>query len=100
MKTSITYLIALSLILVSCKQTVKEAPEATESHSVHQEIANDPYLNNDWVNEMALDNGSKWAANAETTTGVAAMTKLIAGSNTSSKEDYNQLGNGLNDLKN
>lgn len=100
MKTSITYLLALSLILVSCKQTVKEDPKATDSHSVHQEMASDSHLDNDWVNEMALDNGSKWEANVETTMGVAAMTKLIAETKTSSKEDYNQLGNGLNDLKN
>lgn len=87
-------------MLLSCKQTVKEDPKATESHSDHQEIANDTHLNNDWVNEMALDNGSKWAANVETTTGVSAMSKLIADTKTASKEDYNRLGNGLNDLKN
>lgn len=100
MKTSITYLLALSLILVSCKQTVKEDSKATDSHAVQQEIVSDLHLDNDWVNEMALDNGSKWVANLETTTGVAAMTKLIQETKTASKDDYQQLGNQLNDLKN
>ena len=100
MKTSIVYLMVLSLTLVSCKQSAKESQKATDSHSVQQEIGSDLHLDNDWVNEIALDNGSKWEANVETTMGVAAMTKLIAEAKTSTKEDYNKLGNGLNDLKN
>lgn len=49
---------------------------------------------------MTLNNGTKWEANLETTTGVADMAKLIGETKTISVEDYRILGNGLNDLKN
>ncbi|MDX1328296.1 MAG: hypothetical protein R3299_11390, partial [Arenibacter sp.] len=57
-------------------------------------------LNTNWVEEMSLNNGTKWEANLETTTGIADMAKLVAETKTISVEDYRNLGNGLNEVKN
>ncbi|MCM4167449.1 hypothetical protein KCTC52924_01056 [Arenibacter antarcticus] len=100
MKTKITFLLLLSLSLINCKQAVKESPKSAETQITTMETNQDLHLNNDWVSEIALNNGIKWEANLETTTGVAAMSKLISESKTTSTEDYKRLGNALNEVKN
>ena len=96
MKTKITFLILLSLTFINCKQTVKEEAKS-RANTVTVKV---PHLNNDWVGEIALNNGIKWEANLETTFGVDAMGKLISETKTDSIEDYRNLGNALNEIKN
>ncbi len=96
MKTKITLLILLALTFMNCKQTVKEKAKP-QANTVTDKV---PNLNNDWVGEMSLNNGIKWEANLETTLGVDAMGKLISETETRSLEDYRNLGNALNNIKN
>ena len=100
MKLKITFLIVLSLNFINCKQEVKVEAKSKDTaiSSTKQEKA--PHLNNNWVAEMALNNGAKWEANLETTSGVANMAKLIAERKTISLGDYRNLGDSLNDVKN
>lgn len=96
MKTKIIFLMILALSFINCKQAVKEdtkSPGKTASGSEQK-------LNTNWVEEMSLNNGTKWEANLETTTGIADMAKLVAETKTISVEDYRNLGNGLNEVKN
>ena len=99
------------LALVSCKDSKKEehvtehntqeqvSTEAVshKEHETHQENA---VLNNNWMNEIQLDNGAKWLADKQTTEGVNTMLKLISESKTETVEDYLSLANKLNDRKN
>lgn len=65
----------------SCKQA-EEKPSAekiTETESHHSE------------DELRLDNGQKWKANAETTQGVLAMQELMDDFRDSKNSNYNQL---------
>ena len=100
MKLKITFLIVLSLNFINCKQEVKV--EAKSKDTVISTTKNNkaPHLNNNWVAEMALNNGAKWEANLETTSGVANMAKLIGETKTISVEDYRNLGDSLNNVKN
>jgi hypothetical protein len=100
MKLTITFLIVLSLNFINCKQKVKVEAKSKDAVSSYTKMDQVPHLNNNWVAEMTLNNGTKWEANLETTTGVADMAKLIGETKTISVEDYRILGNRLNDLKN
>jgi hypothetical protein len=85
---------------MNCKQTVKEDANPKETQLTNSKTDKVPQLNNDWVAEMALNNGIKWEANLETTFGVDAMGQLILETETRSIEDYRNLGNALNEIKN
>ena len=105
MKRTAILLSAFSLLMISCKETKNENHAAdetitteTSSHETHTESANE--LNNDWVDDIVLNNGVKWQANKETTDGVRAMLSLITKSQASTIEDYNELGDKLNGVKN
>ncbi len=98
---NISLLFALiSLVLMSCKQAKKEDEKTTEIQTEAKTVESEYKLNNDWVNEIILNNGIKWQANLETTNGVGAMLSLIGGSKLSSRNDYKKLGDGLNEIKN
>ncbi|MCM4172665.1 hypothetical protein DHD32_14330 [Arenibacter sp. TNZ] len=100
MKTKIILFAILSLGYLSCKQAIKEDATSKETYITNGETEKVPHLNNDWVAEMALNNGIKWEANLETTSGIAAMSKMIAETKTLSLEDYRNLGNTFNEVKN
>lgn len=70
--------------------TVEAKPQANPGEDTHAS----------WMDEITLDQGAKWAANAETTSGVAQMIALIGSTQTDGLEDYHRLGNGLNEIKN
>jgi len=108
MKKTILSLAMLAFILSSCnnkkeevatEQTTQEPVEVVshENHDTHQASS---ALNNDWMNEIQMDNGSQWIANIETTDGVNDMLKMISESNTETVEDYLGLANKLNERKN
>ena len=100
MKTKIILFAILSLGYLSCKQEIKEDATSKETYITNEETEKVPHLNNDWVAEMVLINGMKWEANLETTSGVATMSKLIKETKTFSIEDYRNMGNTLNEVKN
>lgn len=109
MKKTILTAAILSVFLIGCKDNKATNSETSvETEMVHEhEIEADHHgdhhgmaINNDWVNEIELDNGSKWNANIETTQGVETMLQDIKSSNPSSVADYHQLASKLNDEKN
>lgn len=105
MKKTILSLAIISALLMSCNETKQkdETVEITEAvHENHgEEMAAETHaMNNDWVNEIKLDTGSKWEANAETTEGVEKMLELLKTSETKTVETYHTLASSLNDVKN
>ncbi|MGB5665834.1 MAG: hypothetical protein WBM53_03210 [Maribacter sp.] len=100
MKRTIMVMILFTLPFASCKQESKENQKKSETQSETTAVEKKHELNNDWVNEIFLNNDIKWQANLETTNGVGAMLSLIGGSKLSSRDDYKKLGNGLNEIRN
>lgn len=109
MKKTILTAAILSVFLIGCKDSkttdsetsaetemVHDSEAVHEHDSDHEEVA----LNNAWVNEIQLDNGSKWVANLETTEGVDNMLNLLKTSNPETVEAYHQLASKLNEEKN
>ncbi len=104
MKKRILTAVIISAFLISCNETKPKSEnsdtvEVIESGHEHhgEEMA---AINNDWVNEINLDNGNKWDANLETNEGVEKMLSLIQASEKKSVEDYHALANELNETKN
>lgn len=104
MKKTLLTAAIISAFLISCNETKSktessETVEATESvHEHHgEEMA---AINNDWVNEINLDNGNKWDANLETNEGVEKMLSLVEANEKKSVEDYHTLATDLNETKN
>lgn len=88
-KYFLSSLLVVSLLL-SCK-----------NNSASKEVNVDPdLLKNEWVQEIQLDNGSKWRANSESTIGVNNMKKHIKDQSLKSVEDYHHLAALLNEEKN
>ena len=100
MKTKIILFAILSLGYLSCKQAVKEDTKSPGTIITKTASGSELQFNADWEKEMAMNNGLKWQANLETTMGIAAMSKLMADTKTLYMEDYRNLGNALNEVKN
>ncbi|MGB3343005.1 MAG: hypothetical protein WBA61_03755 [Aequorivita sp.] len=109
MKKTILTAAILSVFLIGCKDNKSTNSETSvETEMVHEHEADNERdhdhdgmaLNNAWVNEIQLDNGSKWEANIETTEGVETMLQQIETSNPETVEDYHKLASKLNDEKN
>ena len=104
MKKTLLTAAIFSAFLISCNDTKPknengETVEATES--VHEHNGADMALiNNDWINEIKLDNGNKWSANLETNDGVEKMLSLVNANQKKTVEDYKTLANDLNETKN
>lgn len=104
MKKTILTAVIISAFLMSCNETKQktensdtvEATEAVREHHGEEMVA----INNDWVNEIKLDNGKKWDANLETNEGVDKMLSLITSSEKKSVADYHTLASELNETKN
>ena len=82
------------------ENSAKDKTTGTETidYKNHTETLHE--FNNDWVNEIVLNNGIKWQANIETTEGVKKMLYLMEENKTIDIEDYIKLGNSLNEVKN
>ncbi|MCM4150359.1 hypothetical protein DHD05_02045 [Arenibacter sp. N53] len=100
MKTKIILFAILSIGYLSCKQAVKEDSKSPGTIITKTASCSELQFNADWEKEMAMNNGLKWQANLETTMGIAAMSKLMAETKTLYMEDYRNLGNALNEVKN
>ena len=98
MKKKIILLVSVITLFVSCKNTKKEE-KIKNLKEVNQEQA-EGVLNTQWINDIQLNNGNNWEANIETTEGVEKMQELLKSQTTTSIEDYHQLANKLNDIKN
>ncbi len=98
----------VSALLIGCNETkhkevnteTVETTEGIHEHEMEEMAAETHTMNNAWVNEIRLDNGSKWEANLETTEGVDKMLKLVKSSDPKTVEDYHSLASKLNDDKN
>ena len=94
------YLIPIAAVLLSataCKKTTEE--KMIEKQEVLQE-PNNIAFNNNWTENIELNNGEKWQANAETTTQVAKMLNLLETTPTNTVEEYHDLASSLNLEKN
>lgn len=108
MKKTILSLAITSALFIGCNETkTKElSTDAVDSvEEVHkhasEEVTSEMHaLNNAWVNEIKLDNGSKWDANIETNEGVDKMLNIVKSSETQTVESYQTLASNLNEVKN
>jgi hypothetical protein len=108
MKKTILITAIVSALLIGCNETkhkevnteTVETTEGIHEHEMEEMAAETHTMNNAWVNEIRLDNGSKWEANLETTEGVDKMLKLVKSSDPKTVEDYHSLASKLNDDKN
>ena len=98
-------IIAALSLAISCKEAKKEIPtpeEKTgpkiENHDSKAGATQRP--DDDWINDIVLNNGSKWKANKETTDGVIALLTLINENKTWNTGEYKKLGDSLNEVKN
>jgi ABC-type Zn2+ transport system substrate-binding protein/surface adhesin len=82
----------------SCKN-IENHEEIKTSKEIVQEPETD-ILSTTWMDDIQLNNDTKWVANIETTEGVEKMQALLKAQKTSSIEDYHQLASTLNDIKN
>lgn len=92
------------LVFVGCKdnenqktKTVKQA-EKPQKEGINQDTAK-VYLNT-WINEITLNDGNKWQANAATNEGVLKMKNSIKIHETNSLQEYYQLAKQLDSDKN
>ena len=83
------FYVLILFALVSCKESKKQ--DAAE--------INDLYSNS-WVQEIKLDNGTKWQSNSETNEGVLKMQINIKDMSTNTLEEYYELAEKLNVDKN
>jgi CRISPR/Cas system CSM-associated protein Csm2 small subunit len=91
-------------VTIGCDNTHRKTPVESETVTAHNENQDSEnasgIVNNNWVDEIVLNNGSKWEANKETTQGVANMLDLIKNNNKENLNDYHELAIKLNDEKN
>lgn len=108
MKKTILTTAIISALLISCNETkhkhesneIVETAEGVHQHEMEEMSVEMNSLNNAWVNEIKLNNGSKWQANKETTEGVDKMLNLVKSSDPKTVEDYQALASKLNEDKN
>ncbi|MBT8385433.1 MAG: hypothetical protein KJO83_06960 [Bacteroidia bacterium] len=105
MKRTLILITLFSLVFTSCNKSVKkdqnDSSPMVEYENLQEKSQDNTYnLSNDWVNDIELDNNSKWQANVESTQGVNAMLDLIKKSDLKTIEDYYALGVKLNEEKN
>lgn len=95
-KIFIVLTIAFFAVFLSCK---KEKSEEVSSPEIERTSLEEPDTQS-WQKEITLDNGKKWIANGETTSGIGNMVFLINDSSPSTLQEYRQLGEALNEEKN
>ena len=98
MKNSVIILLLIATVMSSCKNTEKqEEHESTKEVVLAQEA---DILSTAWMDDIKLNDGSKWKANIETTEGVVKMQGLLNTQSTVTIEDYHELASKLNEVKN
>ena len=109
MKKTFLSITMAAFIFSSCNNSKKEnhateqsAQEETEvvSHENHETHEASSVLNNNWMDEIQMDNGSKWLANIETNEGVKKMNAILESHSTNTLEDYHSLATELTHAKN
>jgi len=108
MKKTILTTAIVSALLIGCNETkhktentdIVETTEGVHEHEMEEMAKETHTMNNAWVNEIKLDNGSKWEANLETTEGVDKMLESVKASDPKTVEDYHFLASKLNEDKN
>ena len=103
MKKILFTTLLFSIVFISCNESKKNTIETTVDEQQHEkeEINNkENKINNNWIDDIELDDGLKWIANVETTQGVYAMLSELNKSNPKTVEDYISMANRLNDEKN
>ncbi|QHI36933.1 hypothetical protein IMCC3317_23030 [Kordia antarctica] len=97
------YLIfTLSLLaLIGCKDNTQQenkttAIEESVNAATEQNINEVSVYSNTWTEEIKMNNGAKWQANAETNEGVKNMQNSIKIQKTSTLKEYQKLAEQLN----
>lgn len=98
MKKLVISIVLVAVALTSCKNNENQEKTNTTTEIV-QELESD-ILSTNWMQDIKLNEGSKWEANIETTAGVEKMQELLKTQTTTSIEDYHQLARLLNENKN
>jgi hypothetical protein len=98
MKNSVIIILLIATVFAGCKNTEKQNEVESPQEVVHEQESD--LLSTAWMSEMQLNGNSKWDANNETTEGVVKMQELLKTQTTTSIEDYHQLANKLNEVKN
>lgn len=95
---------ASTVFLYSCKNNPNKQNSDFQSEpdqiQIEEGSPNVPMSQDTWIDEIQLDRGSKWLANAETTLGVSKMLNTMTDFNGRTVSEYRALGDKLNDLKN
>ena len=99
MKKALLTVAFFSTLLISCNEN-KSKSETVHEHHEHETLTGEGVLNNEWVNDMALNNDERWIANDETNVGVEEMTRMLEESNPETVADYHELATQLNKTKN
>ncbi|WNH10328.1 hypothetical protein [Thalassobellus suaedae] len=92
MKKTISILLLLTLAFFTCKQAEKK--------DMNMDVHHEDILNNDWINDIKLNEGAKWQVNKATHEGVLEMQTLLKTERTVSIEAYHHLATQLNQVKN
>jgi len=104
MKKVAIVLSTFSLLMIGCKETKKEIPNESETTTEMVDLENrserSQEPDDNWVNDIVLNNGAKWQANKETTDGVKKMLLLITDNEATTIDDYKELGDKLSEVKN
>jgi len=98
MRKSVIIIVLIATVVTSCKNAEKQDENKITKEAVQEQV--DDVLSTQWMNDIQLNNRTKWEANIETTEGVENMQALLKTHTPSSIEDYHQLANELNDVKN
>lgn len=101
MKRTTLMLFAAALLIASCKDQPKEN-STTETKKVEhtEQHSESAVIDNNWMNNIELNNGARWEANPETNEGVANMKSILTQSNPKELKDYHEIVNALNKEKN
>src|SRR5690554_6076988 len=91
--------VIFSTLLLSCNEN-KTKNEITHEHHDHETVSKNAELDNEWINDMALNGNEKWVANAETNEGVEEMIRTIEESNPQTMEEFHELAFQLNETQN
>lgn len=103
MKKVIFTVAMLSAILIGCKDNKQNEEKKVSQTELQESKTNEQEtvaLNNNWLEEIQLDQGEKWDANLETTQGVNQMAEIIENHSPKTVEEFQNLASKLNDKKN
>ncbi len=82
MKKSVIITLLIATVFASCKNTEKQEEVKNHKEAVQEQV--DGVLSTQWMNDIQLNNGTKWEANIETTEGVVNMQALLKSQTTTS----------------